>query len=77
MTEEQVKEVLINISKIEQILMDRSISAYRLSKEIGIQESSISLLRSGKKNFTRMTIETAIKVQEWLDAGNDPEKCKK
>ena len=50
--------------------MNKAISAYRLSKEIGIQESSISLLRNGKKDFNKLSLEVAMRVQAWIDAGN-------
>ena len=50
--------------------MNKAISAYRLSKEIGIQESSISLLRNGKKDFNKLSLEVAMRVQQWIDAGN-------
>ena len=50
--------------------MNKAVSAYRLSKEIGIQESSISLLRNGKKDFNKLSLEVAMRVQTWIDAGN-------
>ena len=60
----------INTSQVEAVLMDKTLSAYRLAKEIGIQESSISLLRNGKKDFNKLSLEVAIRVQKWIDAGN-------
>lgn len=60
----------INTSQVEMVLMNKAISAYRLSKEIGIQESSISLLRNGKKDFNKLSLEVAMRVQAWIDAGN-------
>lgn len=60
----------INTSQVEMALMNKAISAYRLSKEIGIQESSISLLRNGKKDFNKLSLEVAMRVQQWIDAGN-------
>ena len=50
--------------------MNKAVSAYRLAKEIGIQESSISLLRNGKKDFNKLSLEFAMRVQSWIDAGN-------
>lgn len=50
--------------------MNKAVSAYRLSKEIGIQESSISLLRNGKKDFNKLSLEVAMRVQAWIDADN-------
>jgi orf140b gp len=60
----------INTSQVEMVLMNKAISAYRLAKEIGIQESSISLLRNGKKDFNKLSLEVAMRVQSWIDAGN-------
>mgnify|MGYP001642814701 CR=1 FL=1 len=60
----------INTSQVEAVLMNKAVSAYRLSKEIGIQESSISLLRNGKKVFNKLSLEVAMRVQAWIDAGN-------
>ena len=50
--------------------MNKAVSAYRLSKETGIQESSISLLRNGKKDFNKLSLEIVMRVQAWIDAGN-------
>lgn len=60
----------INTSQVEAVLMNKAVSAYRLSKEIGIQESSISLLRNGKKDFSKLSLEFAMRVQSWIDEGN-------
>lgn len=60
----------INTSQVEAVLMNKAVSAYRLAKEIGIQESSISLLRNGKKDFSKLSLEFAMRVQSWIDAGN-------
>lgn len=60
----------INTSQVEAALMNKAVSAYRLAKEIGIQESSISLLRNGKKDFNKLSLEVAMRVQSWIDAGN-------
>lgn len=62
--------MLINTSRVEMVLMNKAISAYRLAKEIGIQESSISLLRNGKKDFNKLSLEVAMRVQAWINAGN-------
>ena len=62
--------MLINTSQVEMVLMNKAVSAYRLAKEIGIQESSISLLRNRKKDFNKLSLEVAMRVQAWIDAGN-------
>lgn len=60
----------INTSQVKTVLMNRAVSAYYLAKEIGIQESSISLLRNGKKDFNKLSLEVAARVQKWIDDGN-------
>lgn len=62
--------MLINTSQVETVLMNKAVSAYRLAKEIGIQESSISLLRSGKKDFNKLSLEFVMRVQSWINEGN-------
>ena len=62
--------MLINTSQVELALMNKAISAYRLAKEIGIDQSAISRLRSGERPFKNLTVETIEKVQSWIDAGN-------
>ena len=64
------KYMHINTSRVEAVLMNKAVSAYRLAKEIGIQESSISLLRNGKKDFSKLSLEFAMRVQSWIDEGN-------
>ena len=64
------KYMHINTSRVEAVLMNKAVSAYRLAKEIGIQESSISLLRNGKKDFSKLSLEFAMRVQLWIDKGN-------
>lgn len=60
----------IDTKQVEAVLMNKTVSAYRLAREIGIQESSISLLRNGKKDFNKLSLEVAMRVQKWIDAGN-------
>ena len=48
--------------------MDKAVSGYLIEKETGISGASISRLRNGKKRFGDLSIDTAIKVQEWIDA---------
>lgn len=61
----------INTKQVEMILMNKDISAYRLAKESGIQQSSISLLRNGKKDFKKLSLEMVMRVQEWIDKNYD------
>ena len=56
----------IDTKQVEAVLMNKTVSAYRLAREIG----SISLLRNGKKDFNKLSLEVAMRVQKWIDAGN-------
>lgn len=61
--------MIINTDQVEAVLMDKAVSGYLIEKETGISGASISRLRNGKKRFGDLSIDTAIKVQEWIDAG--------
>lgn len=60
--------MIINTEQVEAVLMDKAVSGYLIEKETGISGASISRLRNGKKRFGDLSIDTAIKVQEWIDA---------
>ena len=60
----------INTSQIEMVLMNKSIPANLLEREIGISRSTITRIRNGQRAFKNLTIETAEKVQKWIDEGN-------
>jgi ORF57 len=47
--------------------MDKTVSAYRLAKDTGISQSTITRLRKKERLFKNITVETLIKVQEWID----------
>ena len=57
----------IDNKKIETVLTDNTISAYRLAKEIGIPQSTITRLRKKDRSFRNLTVETLEKVQAWID----------
>lgn len=57
----------IDTTKIEAVLMDKTVSAYRLAKETGISQSTITRLRNKERLFKNITVETLIKVQTWID----------
>lgn len=61
--------MLINTEQVEAVLMDKAISGYLIEKETGISGASISRLRNGKKRFGDLSIDTAIKVQQWINDG--------
>lgn len=50
--------------------MNKAISGYALWKTTGISEGSISKLRNGKKRFEDLSLETIMRIQAWIDAGN-------
>ena len=60
----------INTKKVEMVLMNKAIPANLLEREIGISRSTITRIRNGQRAFKNLTIETAEKVQKWIDAGN-------
>lgn len=57
----------INTSQVETVLMDKTVSAYRLAKDTGISKSTITRLRNKERLFKNITVETLIKVQAWID----------
>ena len=61
--------MIIDTKQIEAVLMDKAVSGYLIEKGTGISGASISRLRNGKKRFGDLSIDTAIKVQKWIDEG--------
>ena len=59
--------MIIDTEKVEAVLMDKAVSGYLIQKETGISGASISRLRNGKKRFGDLSIDTVIKVQQWID----------
>ena len=57
----------IDLTKVEVVLTDKTVSAYRLAKETGISQSTITRLRNKERLFKNITVETLIKMQEWID----------
>ena len=57
----------IDTKKIETVLTDKTISAYRLAKETGIPQSTITRLRKKDRSFRNITVETLEKAQVWID----------
>ena len=47
--------------------MDKTVSTYRLAKEAGVSQSTITRLRNKELLFKNITVETLIKVQTWID----------
>lgn len=59
--------MIIDTEKVKEILLDRSVTGYALWKATGVSQQAISRLRSGKKRFEDLSVETVEKVQIWLD----------
>ena len=57
----------IDTTKVEAVLMDKTVSAYRLAKDTGIPQSTITRLRNKDRLFKNMTVENIIKLQSWID----------
>lgn len=57
----------IDTTKVEAVLMDKTVSAYRLAKDTGISQSTITRIRNKERLFKNITVETLIKVQTWID----------
>lgn len=62
--------MIINTERVRMVLMNKAISGYALWQATGVPQSGISRLRSGKKRFEDLTVETLEKIQRWIDAGN-------
>ena len=62
--------MIINTERVRMVLMNKAISGYALWQATGVPQSGISRLRSGKKRFEDLTVETLEKIQKWIDAGN-------
>lgn len=60
----------INTSQVEMVLMNKAISAHSLEKEIGINRSAVTRIRNGERKIGNLTLDTVIKIQNWIDAGN-------
>ena len=59
--------MIIDTEKVKEILLDRNVTGYALWKSTGVSQQAISRLRSGKKRFEDLSVETVEKVQRWLD----------
>lgn len=60
----------INTSQVEMVLMNKAIPAHFLEKEIGINRSAVTRIRNGERKIGNLTLDTIIKIQNWIDAGN-------
>ena len=59
--------MIIDTDKVKGVLLDRAITGYSIWKATGVSQQSISLLRTGKKQFKDLSLDTVEKIQRWLD----------
>lgn len=59
--------MLIDTEKVKEFLMNKEITGYSLWKNTGVSQQAISRLRSGKKRFEDLSLETIMKIQSWID----------
>lgn len=59
--------MLIDTEKVKKVLLDRAVTGYSIWKATGVSQQSISLLRTGKKRFEDLSLDTVEKIQKWLD----------
>lgn len=62
--------MIINTERVKMVLMNKAISGYTIWQATGVPQSGISRLRSGKKRFEDLTVETLEKIQRWIDDGH-------
>lgn len=62
--------MIINTERVRMVLMNKAISGYALWQATGVPQSGISRLRSGKKRFEDLTVETLEKIQRWINDGH-------
>ncbi|MCE2320808.1 hypothetical protein GPX65_08510 [Streptococcus thermophilus] len=61
--------MIINTARVELVLMNKAIPANYLESEIGISRSAITRLRNDERKIENLTLETIIKVQNWINSG--------
>lgn len=59
--------MFIDTEKVKEILMNKEITGYSLWKKTGVSQQAISRLRSGKKRFEDLSLETIMKIQSRID----------
>jgi len=59
--------MFVDTEKVKEILMNKEITGYSLWKNTGVSQQAISRLRSGKKRFEDLSLETIMKIQSWID----------
>lgn len=62
--------MIINVARVELVLMNKAIPANYLEKELGINRSTITRVRSGERKLENLTLKTIMTIQKWIDEGN-------
>lgn len=62
--------MIINVARVETVLMNNAIPANYLEREIGISRSAITRVRNGERKIENLTLKTIIKIQSWIDSDN-------
>lgn len=57
----------LDVSKIKELILNESISAYSIQAETGITRSTLSNYRNGKADIENMSLANAIKVQNYIN----------
>ena len=59
--------MLLDSAKIEAILLSEDIPSSLIEREIGLNRSTISRFRTGKRDVKNISMMTAIRVQKWIN----------
>lgn len=61
--------MIINTEQIKDLILHSDQSIYSIAKETGISRGALNYYRIGKADINNMTIETAKKIQEYINKG--------
>ena len=59
--------MLLDSAKIEAILLSDEIPSSIIEKETGLNRSTISRYRAGKRDVKNISMMTAMRVQKWIN----------
>lgn len=61
--------MIINTTRVKMVLKNKAIPANCLEKETGISRSAITRIRNDDRKIENLTLETIIKIQNWINSG--------
>lgn len=61
--------MIINTTRVKMVLKNKAIPANYLEKETGISRSAITRIRNDDRKIENLTLETIIKIQNWINSG--------